>query len=91
MFDETAVTFYDENKTKITDSNADVRNFDKQILIGDITIEVTKRLFCLNNSSINKKHYVKIDNQTYKIIRIRSHIGYMELWLYECEVIAIEN
>lgn len=89
LFDETPVAFYDDTKTKLYETSADIRNLDKDVVINGITVNANKRIFCKDNLYVNTTQYVKFDNQTYKIIKIRPHIDYYEIWLYQCEVISI--
>ena len=64
--------------------DADVQPFNKSILFEDgFQIDITSRMFCDIDESINGESYVEFDDEMYKVMEIKKWDDYMESYLYK--------
>ena len=64
--------------------DADVQPFSKSIAFEDgYQIDITSRLFCDIDDSINEESYVEFDNDKYKVMEIKKWDDYYEVSLYK--------
>ena len=64
--------------------DADVQPFSKSIAFEDgFQIDITSRLFCDIDDSINEESYVEFDNEMYKVMEIKKWNDYLEAYLYK--------
>ena len=51
----------------------------------EIEIEITNRMFCDKNEAISEEVYIEVNNNLYRIMKIKIWSDYLECWLYPCE------
>ena len=61
---------------------ADIQPFAESISFEDgFQIEISKRMFCDIDSTITEDSYVEINNQKYKVMKIKKWDDYLEVHL----------
>ena len=86
MFNNTLVKIYSspESGSYIKSIYADFQPFAKSILFEDnFLIDITNRMFCDIDSSINKDSYLEIGSEQYKVIDLKKWNDYIEVYLYK--------
>ena len=86
MFKDTPIRIYStpDLTSYIKSIDADVQPFSKSIAFEDgYQIDITSRLFCDIDDSINKESYVEIGDEMYKVMEIKKWDDYMEAYLYK--------
>jgi hypothetical protein len=86
MFNDTKAIILDSDFQEAGFIYADVQPYEKTMLFEDgIEIEITRRAFCDIKPEINPEGYMRIEDNLYKIMKIKTWSDYLECWLYECE------
>ena len=83
--DYTSVKILGNSPLNITQKNilGDFQDYDENIIIGDYTFKVTKRLLIdYIEPLIDMNGYLNIFNSVYKVLHIKNYSDYQELWLY---------
>lgn len=86
MFYDTLVKIYSSpnSLSYIKSIYADFQPYTKSIVFEDgFQIDITNRIFCDINSSINKNSYLEIDTEKYKVMDIKKWDNYLEVYLYK--------
>ncbi len=86
MFNDTLVKIYSspDSLSYIKSIYADFQPYTKSIVFEDgFQIDITSRVFCDINSTINKSSYLEIDNEKYKVMDLKKWDNYLEVYLYK--------
>lgn len=86
MFNDTLVKIYSSpnSLSYIKSIYADFQPYTKSIVFEDgFQIDITNRIFCDIDSSINKNSYLEIDTEKYKVMDIKKWDNYLEVYLYK--------
>ncbi len=86
MFYDALVKIYSspDSASYIKSLFADFQPYSKSILFEDgFQIDVSKRIFCDSESSINIDCYVEVENELYKIMDLKKWDDYYEVHLYK--------
>ncbi len=86
MFNDTLVKIYSspDSATYIKSIFADFQPYIKSIVFEDsFQIDITNRLFCDTDSSINKDSYFEIESEKYKVMDLKKWNDYFEVYLYK--------
>ncbi|HHX22646.1 MAG: hypothetical protein BWY74_00843 [Firmicutes bacterium ADurb.Bin419] len=86
MFNDTLVKIYSSPNwlSYIKSIYADFQPYTKSIVFEDgFQIDITNRIFCDIDSSINKNSYMEIDNEKYKVMDLKKWDNYLEVYLYK--------
>lgn len=85
MFNNTLVKIYSsfDSTSFIKAIYGDFQPFSKSITFeDDFQIEITNRLFCDIDSSIDENSYIEIEGIKYKVMSIKKWDDYLEIYLY---------
>lgn len=93
MFDDTIVEILGNNhqNTKIKSILVDVQEYDKDVKIGNYTINGYKRLYPEIEPLITVGTYLKIENEIVQVVKINKYTDYMEVFVSKFENIKINN
>ena len=86
MFNDTLVKIYSspDSLSYIKSIYADFQPYTKSIVFEDgFQIDITNRVFCDIDSTINKNSYMEIDNEKYKVMDLKKWDNYLEVYLYK--------
>lgn len=86
MFYNTLIKIYSspDSNSYIKSIYADVQPYLKSIMFEDgFEINITRRVFCDIENSINIHSYIEIENEKYKVMDIKKWDSYMEVYLYK--------
>ncbi|MFB5088329.1 hypothetical protein PGC35_14180 [Psychrobacillus sp. PGGUH221] len=88
MFYNSSILIVDtlDSPLHIKEVKGDLQPFRQTVIFEDgFYVDVTKRLFCDNEKEITLTRYVRVDNDTYKIMLIEKWSDYLDIWLYQCK------
>ena len=72
--------------TTLKEVDADVQAYHKSITFEDgYTLEMTHRVFCPKDSSLQLYRYVRINEYMFIILDLKEWSDYLELFLYRCK------
>lgn len=86
MFNNTLVKIYSspDSASYIKSIYADFQPYSKSIMFEDgFQIDITNRLFCDIDSSINKNGYFEIECEKYKVMDLKKWDDHFEVYLYK--------
>jgi len=86
MFNKTIIKIYSslDSISYVKSIYADFQPYTKSIMFGDgFQIDITNRLFCDIDSSINMSSYLKIGNEIYKVMDLKVWDDFLEVYLYK--------
>jgi len=88
MFNDTLVKIYSspDSASYIKSIYADFQPYTKNLSFEDgFQIDITNRLFCDTDSSIDKNSYIEVNNKKYKVIELKEWDDYIEVYLYKLQ------
>lgn len=75
-----------DSTSHIKEIKGDLQPFRQTVNYEDgFHVDVTKRLFCDDEKEITLTRYVRVDDNTYKIMFIQKWSDYLDVWLYQCK------
>ncbi|MDD4564248.1 MAG: hypothetical protein PHE79_01985 [Eubacteriales bacterium] len=86
MFYETLIKIYSSpgSTAYIKSLYADFQPYTKSILFEDgFQIDISNRIFCDPDTSIDTEKYIEVENELYKIMDLIKWDGYYEVHLYK--------
>lgn len=86
MFNDTLVKIYSnpDSASYIKSIYADFQPYTKSIVFEDgFQIDITNRLFCDTDCSINKDSYFEIESEKYKVMDLKKWDDHFEVYLYK--------
>ncbi|OCZ49573.1 hypothetical protein A7D23_15180 [Dehalobacter sp. TeCB1] len=86
MFNDSLVKIYSspDSASYIKSIYADFQPYTKSIVFEDgFQIDITNRLFCDTDSSINKDSYFEIEGEKYKVMDLKKWDDHFEVYLYK--------
>ena len=86
MFYDTFVQIYSspDSAAYIKSLYADFQPYSKSILFEDgFQIDISNRIFCDSDSTINMESYVEVENKLYKVMDLKKWDDYYEMHLYK--------
>lgn len=86
MFNDSLVKIYSspDSASYIKSIYADFQPYTKSIVFEDgFQIDITNRLFCDTDSSINKDSYFEIESEKYKVMDLKKWDDHFEVYLYK--------
>ncbi|HEY5585469.1 MAG TPA: hypothetical protein VIK78_13410 [Ruminiclostridium sp.] len=86
MFYDTKIEVYENLESYLSKTiYADVQPYTGTVRFNyGLSLEISNRVFCDVDNSINENSYLKIADQFYKVLGIKEWSDYMEVYLYRC-------
>lgn len=66
--------------------DADVQPYLSTVVFDyGLSLEISKRVFCDDDTEISEQLYFRIDDDYYKVLNVKRWSDHMEIFLYRCK------